>query len=64
MTKDTSMRHLVNQLETLFTTGTLAAGFLPGLAVILLMILFAVMIARRNRKHLNTAYDLHTSASL
>lgn len=50
---------LVNQLGTLFTTGHLADGFLPGAAAIAIMVLVMVLIARRIRANFEREFSLH-----
>lgn len=53
---------LVNQFGTLFTIGSFAPGFIPGLIAIALMILVVVLISRKIRAHFDEEYSLHRAA--
>ena len=53
---------LVNQFGTLFTTGSFASGFIPGLIAIALMVLVVVLISRKIRAHFDEEYSLHQAA--
>ena len=54
---------LINQVGTLVTAGHLAAGFVPGLIAILIMIFIVVMISRKIRAHFDEKYALHQSVA-
>ena len=53
---------LVNQFGTLFTTGSFAPGFIPGLAAIALMVLAVVLISGKIRARFDREYSLHRGA--
>ena len=57
-----SVAFLVNQFGTLFTTGSFAPGFIPGLIAIALMVLVVVLISRKIRAHFDEEYSLHQAA--
>ena len=50
---------LVNQIGTLVTEGHLAAGFVPGLIAIAVMVVVIVAIARKIRASFDEKYELH-----
>ena len=50
---------LVYQIGTLITTGSLGAGFLPGLAAVLVMAGVLVVLSRRTQKTFGAKYSLH-----
>jgi len=54
---------IVNQFGTLFTEGHLAAGFIPGLIAIAIMVAVVVAIARKVRAHFDEEYSLHQTAT-
>ena len=54
---------LVNQVGTLVTEGHLAAGFLPGLIAILVMVCCVIAISRKIRAHFDEQYQLHKVAA-
>ncbi|MBQ9016460.1 MAG: ferrous iron transporter B [Firmicutes bacterium] len=54
---------LINQVGTLVTAGHMAAGFLPGLIAILVMVCVVVAISRKIRAHFDEQYALHQAAS-
>ena len=49
----------VYQIGTLITTGSLGAGFLPGLAAVLVMAGVLVVLSRRTQKAFGAKYSLH-----
>ena len=53
---------LVNQIGTLVTEGHLAAGFVPGLIAIAVMVVVIVAIARKIRASFDEKYELHHKA--
>ena len=53
---------LINQIGTLVTTGHFAAGFLPGLIAILVMVCVVILISRKIRAHFDEQYRLHNAA--
>ena len=57
-----TLAFLINQIGTLVTTGSVAAGFVPGAIAILLMIFCVVMISRKIRAHFDEQYQLHAAA--
>ena len=57
-----TLAFLINQIGTLVTTGSVAAGFVPGAIAILVMIFCVVMIARKIRAHFDEQYQLHAAA--
>ena len=54
---------LINQVGTLVTEGHFAAGFLPGLIAILVMVCCVIAISRKIRAHFDEQYALHKAAS-
>ncbi|MBQ9059820.1 MAG: ferrous iron transporter B [Firmicutes bacterium] len=54
---------LVNQVGTIITEGHVAAGFLPGLIAILVMVCAVIAISRKIRAHFDEQYKLHQAAS-
>ena len=54
---------LINQVGTLVTTGHFAAGFVPGLIAILVMVCAVVAISRKIRAHFDEQYRLHEGAA-
>lgn len=50
---------LINQVGTLVTEGHLAAGFVPGLIAVILMVAAVILIGRRTRAHFDEQYRLH-----
>lgn len=50
---------LVYQIGTLITTGALGAGFLPGLAAVIVMAGILVMLTKRTQKEFSAKYGLH-----
>ena len=50
------------QIGTLITTGSLGAGFLPGLIVILIIVCAVVSLIRRSGRHLEAEYALSAQA--
>ena len=54
---------LINQVGTLVTEGHFAAGFLPGLIAILIMVCCVIAIARKIRAHFDEKYELHRAAA-
>ena len=57
-----TLAFLINQIGTLVTTGSVAAGFVPGAIAILVMIFCVVMISRKIRAHFDEQYQLHAAA--
>ena len=57
-----TLAFLINQIGTLVTTGSVAAGFVPGAIAILVMIFCIVMISRKIRAHFDEQYQLHAAA--
>ncbi|MDD6311757.1 MAG: ferrous iron transporter B [Firmicutes bacterium] len=55
---------LINQIGTLVTTGSLAAGFIPGLIAIIVMVIITVMISMKIRKNFDKQYQLHDKSVL
>ena len=53
---------LVNQFGTLFTEGHFAAGFVPGLIAVAVMVAALVLIAKKVRAHFDEKYELHKGA--
>ncbi len=53
---------LVNQIGTLVVEGHLAAGFLPGLIAIAIMVVVIVLISRKIRAGFDEKYELHRKA--
>ena len=53
---------LVNQVGTLITEGHLAAGFVPGLIAIAVMVVIIVAISRKIRASFDEKYELHHKA--
>ncbi|MBQ9179943.1 MAG: ferrous iron transporter B, partial [Firmicutes bacterium] len=53
---------LVNQIGTLVVEGHLAAGFLPGLIAIAIMVVVIVLISRKIRAGFDEKYELHHKA--
>ena len=53
-----SIAYLVYQIGTLITTGTLGAGFLPGLIAVAAMAAVVVYLIRKTNRELNAAYSL------
>ena len=58
-----TLAFLINQIGTLVTTGSFAAGFVPGAIAILVMIFVVVMISRKIRAHFEEKYQLHQNAA-
>ena len=58
-----TLAFLINQIGTLVTTGSFAAGFVPGAIAILVMIFVVVMISRKIRAHFDEKYQLHAAAA-
>lgn len=54
-----SVAFLVYQIGTLITTGSLGAGFLPGLAAVLAMASVLVVLSRKTQKTFGEKYSLH-----
>ena len=54
-----SVAFLVYQIGTLITTGSLGAGFLPGLAAVLAMAGVLVVLSRKTQKTFGGKYSLH-----
>ena len=54
-----SVAFLVYQIGTLITTGSLGAGFLPGLAAVLAMAGVLVVLSRKTQKTFGEKYSLH-----
>ena len=54
---------LINQIGTIATAGHVAAGFVPGLIAILIMVFVVVMISRKIRAHFDEQYRLHSAAA-
>ena len=58
-----TLAFLINQIGTLVTTGSFAAGFVPGAIAILVMIFVVIMISRKIRAHFVEKYTLHADAA-
>ena len=58
-----TLAFLINQIGTLVTTGSFAAGFVPGAIAILVMIFVVIMISRKIRAHFEEKYQLHQNAA-
>ena len=54
---------LINQIGTIVTTGHVAAGFLPGLIAIAVMVVAVVLISRKIRASFDAKYQLHQNAA-
>ena len=54
---------LINQIGTIATAGHVAAGFVPGLIAILVMVFVVIMISRKIRAHFDEQYRLHSAAA-
>ncbi len=54
---------LINQVGTIIFEGHVAAGFLPGLIAILVMVCCVIAIARKIRAHFDQKYELHKAAA-
>ena len=54
---------LINQVGTLIFEGHFAAGFLPGLIAIIVMVICVVMISKKIRAHFDEKYALHAAAA-
>ena len=54
---------LINQIGTIVTTGHVAAGFLPGLIAIAVMVVVVVLISRKIRASFDAKYQLHQNAA-
>ena len=54
---------LINQVGTLIFEGHFAAGFVPGLIAILIMICVVIAISRKIRAHFDEKYSLHANAA-
>lgn len=50
---------LINQVGTLITEGHFAAGFVPGVIAILIMVFVVIMISRKIHAHFDARYRLH-----
>ena len=48
-----TVSYLVYQIGTLITTGTVGAGFVPGLIAVVAIVAIIVVITQRNNKKLN-----------
>lgn len=53
-----TVAYLVYQIGTLITTGSLGAGFLPGLIVVAALAVILVCLIRNTDKHLAEEYAL------
>ncbi len=53
---------LVYQIGTLITTGSLGAGFVPGLIAVLVMVAILVYIIHRTNKNMDVKYNLKKAA--
>ncbi len=53
---------LINQVGTIIFEGHVAAGFVPGLIAILIMVCVVVVISKKIRAHFDEKYALHTAA--
>ena len=58
-----TLAFLINQIGTLVTAGHFAAGFVPGLIAVLVMVCAVVMISRKIRAHFDEKYQLHAAAA-
>lgn len=59
LTTGYTVAFLVNQIGTLIFTGHFAAGFVPGLVGISVVIVIMFFIARHHRAHFAKQYELH-----
>ena len=50
--------YLTYQIGTLITTGSLGAGFLPGLIVVIILAAIVLALVRKTNKGLSAAYAL------
>lgn len=54
---------LVNQIGTLITKGSLAQGFVPGFAAVLMMVVIIIVISYRARRKFDVEYSLHNKGT-
>ena len=52
----------VNQIGTLITTGSLAAGFVPGLIFVVVVVGIIVALIKKTNKNIEAEYSLHEKA--
>lgn len=55
-----SIAFVVYQVGTLITTGSVGAGFVPGLLIVLAMIVVVIVLTKKNQKKFAAEYDLHS----
>lgn len=53
---------LVYQIGTIITEGTLGAGFVPGLAAIIIMVAIVIYLIKRSDRKIDTEYKLNKAA--